>query len=372
MISCYPGRKGNGRLSYGAWMELVSDSNLLGGDFPRRNVGLAFALAQELKADVCSDWRGMEVSWSEFLVAIAALVVLKPGYTRAFFADHLEGMLVDNIEEARKKVLYKKPGAARNLRSYDPNMVPLVDFLGKMFEEADEDGSGAVDRREFRRVFGQSEFESEMGQLGISLSELDVLFLTLDRDGDGDLTWDEICDGFVTMKKSMKGIDRAISYIRKTFKDADEDESGTLDKQEFHALFDQPATLKKLEALGVSKDDIEDLFEVVGKEQEDPEITVDDIIQGFVRLRDPRNGGLRGLRILKHRFNAADADGSGDLSKEEVLKAFDSEEVINKLKIAELKTPDWSTLFEELDVDGSGGLTWEEIADGMKAFWASL
>lgn len=83
MISCYPGRKGNGRLSYGAWMELVSDSNLLGGDFPRRNIGLAFALAQELKADVCSDWRGMEVSWSEFLVAIAALVVLKPGHAFA-------------------------------------------------------------------------------------------------------------------------------------------------------------------------------------------------------------------------------------------------------------------------------------------------
>lgn len=204
------------------------------------------------------------------------------------------------------------------------------------------------------------------------MSELDILFKTLDRDGDGDLTWDEICDGFVTMKKSMKGIDRAISYIRKTFKDADEDESGTLDRQEFHALFDQPSTLQKLEALGVSKDEMEDLFDVVGKDEEDPEITVDEIIEGFVRLRDPKNGGLRGLRILKHYFNAADADGSGDLSKEEVLEAFNSEEVVNKLKTTKLKTPDWSTLFEELDVDGSGGLTWEEIAAGMKAFWASL
>ena len=169
-----------------------------------------------------------------------------------------------------------------------------------------------------------------------------------------------------------KGIERAISYIRKAFTESDKDGSGSLDLQEASRLFSQPGTLKKLEKLGITADDIEDLFHMVEKDQpahRTPEIRVEQIIDCLIRLRDPKNFSMRGLRILEKRFGDADADGSGELSKEELVAAFGAEEVLNKLKIAKLAAPDWEVLFEELDVDGSGELTWDELGEGMKMYW---
>lgn len=369
-ISCYAGRTGK-QMSYGAWIELVSDMCIVNEDFSAQSVGLAFALGKELRADITSDWPCMELSWSEFLVALAAIVVLQKDYSREFMADLLEDLFVDSLQLAREHVQDKKPGKARSGANYDASMAPLISFLGRMFEDADDDASGTVDEQEFRIVFSQPGYKEEMGRLGIGKEDFDMMFRALDRDGSGSLSLDELVDGFVKMKTAMKGMDRAISYIRKMFTDADEDDSGTLDFTEFLCLFERPATLKKLESVGITAEDIEDLFNVVKSQNpgREPEITVDHIIEGFVRLRDPKNAGLRGLRILGDRFKIADADGSGELSKEEVLEAFNSEEVVEKLKAAKLKAPDWATLFEELDGDGSGGLSLEELTDGMATFW---
>merc|ERR1719263_1183832 len=49
--------------------------------------------------------------------------------------------------------------------------------------------------------------------------------------------------------------------------------------------------------------------------------------------------------------------------------SFTKPEVIDKLRRIGLKLPDWEVLFEELDVDGSGELDWDELHDGMLGFW---
>jgi hypothetical protein len=283
-------------------------------------------------------------------------------------ADFLQDLFIENISLALNKK--KKAGKARQT-TQDPQMAPLISFLQRLFEDADDDMGGTVDKREFRRVFNQPQYKAEIGRLGVTLNEVDLLFVRLDRSGTGLLRQEDIIDGFVKLKVAMRGIDKAISYVKKVFSEADKDGSGTLDYDEFHNLFEQPVVLRKLESLGISLDDIEDLFILVEKEEGlANELTVNQIIESLVRARDPANAGLRGLRILENYFDEADADGSGELSKQEVMDTFNSAVVVDKLHAAKLQVPDWCTLFEELDVDGSDELSWEEIEEGMKMYWA--
>jgi len=368
VINCYPGRSAK-HMSYGAWMELVNDSRMIDKDYSCQNIGRAFSLAKEIAYDETKDWRHMELSWGEFLVALGALVLLKPGYSKEFLSDDLEELFFENLEEARKKINEKTPGRARSKQAnIDPTLAPMVAFLTKLFEDADTDSGGEVDFKEFRRAFGQPQYKKEMETFQLTPQELEMLFKVFDKDGTGQLSLDELIDGFCKMKSAMKGLDRAVSWIKRAFGEADLDGSGSLTQAEFRAVLEQPAALRKLESLGISADDIADLFDVVGSES--GEITVDQIVEGFVKLRNPKNVGLRGLRILGALFDQADDDGSGELSKEEVIQAFGNDEVATKLKNAKLSVPEWGPLFEELDVDGSGELSWEEIAEGMKAYWA--
>jgi len=364
----YPGRGGK-MLSYGAWMEMLNDSGVVSEDFPLRNIGLAFAMGKEIRADVTSDWTCMELSWGEFLVALGAVATLRAGYDREFIADLLEELFIDHMLVAKNQVVNKKPGKSTLKGPGDASMGPLVSFLGRMFQDADDDGSGTVDQRQFRRVFSQPSYKAEMGRLGVHVGELDVLFRMCDKDGTGEVTLDVFIECFMKLKLSMKGIERAISYIRKAFAEADEDKSGTLDILEFHNLFEQPNVLKKLTSLGVSVEDLDDLFNLIDKSG-NGEITLEEIIEGFVQLRDPRNAGLRGVRLLEKYFEDAELDDDDELSKEGLLEAFGNEEVSEKLRALSMKPPDWETMFEELDIDGSGGLSWEEISDGMSAYWA--
>lgn len=57
-----------------------------------------------------------------------------------------------------------------------------------------------------------------------------MIFKSMDADGQGLLTFDELCDGFLKMASIMRSNERAISYIRKVFAESDEDGSGTLNK----------------------------------------------------------------------------------------------------------------------------------------------
>merc|ERR1719401_1157897 len=98
-------------MSFGAWGELACDCNIVNEDFPSRYIGFAFALGKEIHVDNTSDWRFMELNFSEFLVTLGAVAVLQPDYHREFIADILEELLVEHIELARTKK--KKAGRAR-------------------------------------------------------------------------------------------------------------------------------------------------------------------------------------------------------------------------------------------------------------------
>ena len=59
-------------------------------------------------------------------------------------------------------------------------------------------------------------------------------------------------------------------------------------------------------------------------------------------------------------FEAADTDGSGELSKDEFDEALMKKAVKRKLELIDVPPDDLRVLFDLLDVDGSGDVTIEE------------
>ena len=54
-----------------------------------------------------------------------------------------------------------------------------------------------------------------------------------DTDGSGDVSVQELQDGFIQMKTATKGLERILAFLEQTFAAADTDSGGTLDKEEF-------------------------------------------------------------------------------------------------------------------------------------------
>eukprot|EP00438_Fugacium_kawagutii_P022314 Skav221785 [mRNA] locus=scaffold4067:51578:54521:- [translate_table: standard] len=99
------------------------------------------------------------------------------------------------------------------------------------------------------------------------------------------------------------------------------------------------------------------------------QVTEDEVVAGFVMLRDPKTAGERGVAILNKIFHEADFDNSGALDQFEYVTAFSEEHVTQQLLARNLKVPDWEGLFEVLDADGSGTLQWDELREGQREAW---
>ena len=103
----------------------MTDANVVNEYFTVKMCGSAFALAKEIRVDCLSDWRHMELSWSEFLVALAAVVRLQPEWELSFFADLLDEFFTEHIDEAYSKLMHRQPGKGK-VKHVDPSMQPMV------------------------------------------------------------------------------------------------------------------------------------------------------------------------------------------------------------------------------------------------------
>eukprot|EP00931_Biecheleriopsis_adriatica_P052251 TRINITY_DN30378_c0_g1_i2.p1 TRINITY_DN30378_c0_g1~~TRINITY_DN30378_c0_g1_i2.p1 ORF type:complete len:1630 (+),score=356.30 TRINITY_DN30378_c0_g1_i2:150-5039(+) len=364
-VESYPGRKGS-IVSFGGWLTFCSDA-MPEEPTTSKLFREAFALGRELRADDMSSYRHMEISYPEFLVCLAALVRLRPGFDIELFSDQLAELFQRLVPLSEK--LSSAGGAGRSVKS-GANQA-LLAFLGRAFEESDEDRSGYVSQREFKSYLSQPKVQEQLKAFGMEGSDVEMLFKTLDSDGEGNLSLDELCDGFVKMVSILKKNDRVVSYLRKVFSEADDDGSGLLDKAEFLKIFESPSTKKKFESLGVEAADVEDLFSIID-EDESGEVTIEEVITAFIKLRDPKKAGERGLALLRKMFEKADLNFDGELTKEEYLTAFTAEnqELSQKLTVRNLKVPDWENLFEHLDLDENGCLQFDELTEGLVAYWA--
>jgi len=208
-----------------------------------------------------------------------------------------------------------------------------------------------------------------MKQLQIQCDDLTTLFQKLDNDGSGEITLDELCEGFTKMKTSMKGSDRAIAYFRKMFKEVDKDDSATLNLKEFEEIMGSPHTLKRLAAFGVPEKEVEVIFEELATNAPSGGVTADSLIASFLKVRQTGLGESRGLNYLRTVFLEADANRSNTLTREEVKTFLCKDEVRTRIEMLKLQVPDWLGIFDTLDTNGDDNLSWDELSQGVMQLW---
>lgn len=86
-------------------------------------------------------------------------------------------------------------------------------------------------------------------------------------------------------------------------------------------------------------------------------------------LREGNNETIIGMNFLRQAFKMGDVDGSGSLTYLELSDAFSTDAVQQKLEKLQLTVPDWEGIFDAIDADGDGELTWEEMSRGIEAIW---
>jgi len=370
-------RQGNvrgGELSFGAWYTLLSDIGAVEFKLSKFDFGTAFALGCEVRKDTLTSFRWIELGYSEFLVAIGAVVYLSENNRdEEFYPDILQEFLDDFMSRAAA-VTAKVVTKVMDLQT-DPFMTSILKLARTIFLEADDDRSGYLDMRELKRTLAMPEIAADLeALLEIQVDEFDVLFHYLDEDGSGDVSMDELCQGLVRSAHLLQEKGHLLAYIRKIFRSCDTDESGTLEEEELRQMFAKTSVVEKLKSFGVSVDDtsqiVEDLIlQNTGVGRGVMKVSEQKLIATILNLRQPKMLGARGLNFLREMFINADEDKSGELSMLEVREVFLQEHVAARVRHLGLPVPDWVGLFDALDTDGSGTLSWEEFSSGVSSLW---
>lgn len=164
------------------------------------------------EADVNNDG---EVNYAEFLPL--AIEIVQGLYAR----EDLRASEEAEEEEARE--------AAQDMLVHGMSREELQQMMKAIFEKADKDESGALDRQEFKTCMQEAE-------LGLTKKEINILMQQVDVDGDGQITWDEfvpVCfDILVEIMKDevikAKPPDELEAYLVDAFGACDTDNSGML------------------------------------------------------------------------------------------------------------------------------------------------
>lgn len=355
-------------LSYSAWLEFLNSCRV--GEFGLSHLhqGLAFAVGKEIRVDEYKALRHMELSWSEFLVCIGAVVRL----SGKFQVDLLPDRLLEFIEEYVPRAVWSV-GDLTGQQVGDAIYAKVTPIVGDIFQQADNDGSGYLTIQELTVAFRQKQTERAVKDLGLSIDDFRALFKQIDSDRSGTITLDELCTGLVKMTKAMVGLERTIAFLRKVFVDADADGSKSLSKEEFHRMLTGPAIRAKLQQVGVTVDDTEDLWAAVDAQDEDGQegISCEEMIVGFLSLRGDGSAERRAKHFLRLIFKEKDAAGRGcgTLSPDELKQSFGAGLVTRKLTRLGVAILDWSRVAEAIDVNDDGELSWKEVQTALDTLW---
>jgi len=89
-----------------------------------------------------------------------------------------------------------------------------ADKMGRLFNEADENGNGMVTLEEFRTVIKDSIVETWLASMDLDMRDSDTLFMLIDEDGDGEITVEELIQGVARLKGPARSIDLNIMKIQ--------------------------------------------------------------------------------------------------------------------------------------------------------------
>ncbi|CAJ1439231.1 unnamed protein product, partial [Effrenium voratum] len=360
----------SGLMSFNAWVQFLADCPGYSAD------KASFALAKEISVDQHRHLRHMALSWSEFLVAVAAAVWLEPSSGSKELPDRLLDFVLDTLPEALHAGRAAEIQEAGDLARDDPRHVELVRLVTRIFKDADVDGSGLLTSEEFQQAFSEPRTSAALEEAGLLTGDMKLLFLRMDVDGSGSLTLKEFVEGLLKLQNEMIVLDKGIREVRKAFLKVETKVGiGKVNRENFLAFVRNPANADLLKRAGLRESDASDLWEAAQQAiSRDPraEVTAEALVAGYMDLHLEKGRIIRAMNFLDSIFQVADVDGSGALSKAEVGKYLCRKEVTDKLHSLKLFVPDWLEMFEAMDADGDGDLTWAELSVAMRRIWTQL
>lgn len=360
-------------MSYSAFVQFLEDCKVPTLEWP--DFRMAFALGKELCVEQHRSLRHMVLSWSEFLVCTAAAVYLSGDFPIDQLADRLLDFLLDSLPEAlRAGRAAEMEEAGYLVAGGDPQTVKLVALLTRIFTDADEDGSGWLTVHEFVEAVQQPRVMASLEELGVVVGDVKLLFVRMDVDDSGEISLREFIEGLLKLRQEMIVLDKGIRAMRKAFfKLETKYGTGQVTKEHFMDYVRNPRNADELKKKGISESDISDLWAAAQQaKKENSTITAEALVAGYMDLHLEKGRIIRAMNFLNSIFKVADVDGSGALSKEEVGKYLCRQEVTDKLASLKLFVPDWLEMFDAMDVDGDGDLTWAELSTAMQRFWAQV
>ena len=129
-------------------------------------------------------------------------------------------------------------------------------------------------------------------------------------------------NGVVALIASLGAQDKELAKLKNMFRDLDQDRNGTLDKEEiknaFQNLKTELSTTKNVILGSWSEYDYDQLWESMDRDG-DGEISYDEFIAAAID-----KAALLTTENVDRTFRLIDLDGNGQLSREELEKAFSS------------------------------------------------
>ena len=284
--------------------------------------------------------------------------------------DELVDFLVDHVAGATLK-----QGTATRAT----NELGVAKALRRHFADVDKDGSGDLSKREVRDALVAFARKDRSGNFPTK-EALRALFEELDLNGDGYVSYDELCESIEARVAGPRsparraaprrhqdgsGDERAdpratfAQALKKHFADLDKSGDGDLSKKEVKraltafAKKDRKGAFPKLKELAA-------LFASLDLDG-DGYVSYDEICEYIdgAESEDPRRAFAR---ALKAHFEKLDKSGDDDLSKKEVkaaLIAFTKKDKTGKFpKLKEL-----ADIFRDLDLNGDGHVSYDELSE---------
>eukprot|EP00566_Odontella_aurita_P007262 CAMPEP_0113552436 /NCGR_PEP_ID=MMETSP0015_2-20120614/15066_1 /TAXON_ID=2838 /ORGANISM="Odontella" /LENGTH=734 /DNA_ID=CAMNT_0000453413 /DNA_START=209 /DNA_END=2410 /DNA_ORIENTATION=- /assembly_acc=CAM_ASM_000160 len=131
-----------------------------------------------------------------------------------------------------------------------------------VFRTIDVNGDGEIDREELEKLFSHLDCH-------ISREEMDAVFRELDPDGNGQISEQEFAAWYVRSEERIK------SKVKEMFDHFDEDNSGTIDREEVRRLLEQVEPR-------VTEKDVDDALEAMYKEGSRDEISLEEFSDWYI------------------------------------------------------------------------------------------